>query len=305
MAKEKEREGEPKFQFQSAIAYVRKPIPGVTLYKREEEETTDEMLEKLDKQDLDAIKRVELIARIKTRAAEAEQKRLGLLGGKPVAEAKERRFTIVNNQPVLDPEGEYTFSEALRTCALAAGEKTGVPGDKVSDILTAIQPFMQEGREAAKEAEGKKQETSLAVLAIEAMKGQGTGAQAQQPLTFSDMLMLFEKMEQLRSVSTTTAQPRTILDELAQLGSTFEVLQKVFGGGSRGEGPAPVVVTLPGTDGKGGLPFDTFLKWDDHNWNRHKEEVKFSNDMKNAESIRDFVGKLSGAAARWAPKEES
>lgn len=293
-------------KFRGTFAYVTKPVPGATLYRKEKEESIDEMLDKLDKQDIDAIKKEELKSRIRTRAAEAEQRRLEL-EGKGKVEPKERRFTIINDKPVLDPEGEYTFSEALRTCALAAGEKTGVPADKMSDILTAIQPFVQEGREAAKEVEGKKQETSLAVLAIEAMKDKGTTTTSQQPITFSDMIMLFEKMEQLRSASTTTGQPRTIVDDLAQLGSTFKTLQDVFGGGSssRGEGPTPVYITLPGTDGKGGMPFDTFLKWDEHRWNRQKEETKFEDDRKNAGALRDFLGKLSGAAARWTSKEES
>lgn len=293
---------EPKFK--GTIAYVRKPIDGVTQYTNgKREESIDEMLDKLDKQDLDAIKKEELKSRIRTRAAEAEQKRLEL--GKGKVESKERRFTIIDNKPVLDPEGEYTFSEALRTCAVTAGEKAGVGGDKVSEILGAIQPFVVRQEGVAKEAEEKKVESSVAMAAIEALKDRGGNVQAQQPLTITDLVTVLEKLNEMKSAqSGGPPQQRNALDDLTQLGSTFKVLQEVFGGGSKSEGQAPVVVSLPGSDGKGGMPFDTFMKWDEHRWNRQKDEQKFEDSRKNAEVVRDFIGKLGKAANRLTPKEE-
>jgi len=282
---------------------VRKPIEGTTLYSGgKREESIDDMLERLNKQDLDEIKREELINRIKVRAAEANKKRLEVEGK---GETKgERRFTIIDNKPVLDPEGEYTFSEALRTCAVTAGEKAGVGGDKVSEILGAIQPFVIRQEGAAKEAEEKKVESSIAVAAIEALKERGN-VQAQQPLTLADLITLLDKMNEMKSArSEGLPAQRSVLDELTQLGSVFKVLQEVFGGGSKSEGQAPVVVSLPGSDGKGGMPFDTFMKWDEHRWNRQKDEQKFEDSRKNAEVVRDFIGKLGKAANRLTPKEE-
>lgn len=306
MPKEGKETRQPKFK--GTIAYVQRPIEGVALYRKPSEESLDDELEKLDRQDIDVIKKQELINRIKARAAEAEQRRLELEGKGKVA-PMERRFTIIDNKPVLDPEGEYTFSEALRTCALAAGDKAGVSGDKVSDILGAIKPFVDESRGAAREVEEKKQETSLAMVAIEALKEKGGG---QQPLTVNDMITLFSKLNEITTArSAQEGQPpaqRTIMDDLTQLGSIFETLQRVFGGGSRGEGPPTVLVTLPGTDGKGGIPMDTFMKWDEHQWNRRKEEVKFQDDRENAKAIRNFAGKLGKAAdafSRRAGAEEA
>ena len=291
-------------EFRGSFGYVAREIPGTRLYRREKEESIDEMLEKLDKQDIDSIKKEELKSRIRTRAAEAEQKRLELQG-KGKVEPKERRFSIIDNKPVLDPEGDYTFSEAIRTCAIAAGEKTGVSGDKVSDILNSIQPFIQESRGAAKETEEKRQETSLAVTAfqsaIDALKERGTG---QQPMTLNDMIGLFEKLDQLSAARTqgqADAQP-SVLDQLAQLGSTFKTLQDVFGGGSKGE--SPIMVQLPGTDGKGGMPLDAFMKWDEHRWDRHKDEIKFEDNRETGKALREFVGLLGKAAGRLGPKEE-
>ena len=293
---------EPKFK--GTIAYVRKPINGVTLYSGGKgEESIDEMLERLNKQDLDDIKREELTNRIKVRAAEANKKRLEVEGK---GEAKgERRFTVIDNKPVLDPEGEYTFSEALRTCAVTAGEKAGVGGDKVSEILGAIAPFVIRQEGVAKGAEEKKMETSVVVAAIEALKERGGG---QQPLTFTDLITLFEKMNEINTArAAQQGQPpaqRTILDDFGQLGSAFKMFQEIFGGGSSNKGPAPVYVTIPGSDGQGGMPLDAFMKFDEHRWERHKDEQKFNDSRENARVMRDFVGKLGKAAAKFGPKEE-
>ena len=78
MAKEGKETRQPKFR--GTIAYVKKPIDGIALYKKASEESIDDMLEKLDRQDMDAIKKQELINRIKARAAEAEQRRLEMEG---------------------------------------------------------------------------------------------------------------------------------------------------------------------------------------------------------------------------------
>jgi len=282
---------------------VRKPIEGTTLYSGgKREESIDDMLERLNKQDLDEIKREELINRIKVRAAEANQKRLEVEGKK---EAKaEKMFSIVDNKPVPDPEGEYTFIQALKSCALTAGEKVGVGGDKVSEILGAIQPFVIRQEGAAKEAEEKKVESSIAVAAIEALKERGN-VQAQQPLTMTDLITVLDKVNEMKSRGEGSAAPRSVIDELGQLGSTFKVLQEVFGGGgSKSEGQAPVYVTFPGSDGKSGMPLDTFMKWDEHRWERHKDEQKFQDSRENAKVARDFLGKLGKAANRLTPKEE-
>ena len=291
-------------KFKGTITYVRKPIDGVSLYRKKEEESVDEMLDKLDKQDIDDIKKGELKSRILTRAAEAEQKRLELQG-KGKVEPKERRFTVIDNKPVLDPEGEYTFNEALRACAVAAGEKAGVGGDKVSEILAAIQPFVIKQEGAAREAEEKKVERSIAVAAIDALKERGN-VQPQQPMTFADMLKLLDKMEEIKSArGEGLPAQRSVIGELAELGSAVKVLQEVFGGGGgKSEGQTPVYVTIPGSDGKSGMPLDTFMKWDEHRWERHKDEQKFHDSRENAKVARDFLGKLGRAAGKFAPKEE-
>ncbi|GAI66128.1 unnamed protein product, partial [marine sediment metagenome] len=206
------------------------------------------------------------------------------------------------------PEGEYTFSQALKTCASEAGKKAGIAGDKVSEILSAIHPFMVEGREAAKQTEEKKVETSIAVAAIEALKEKGN-VQPQQPLTLIDLVTVLGKLDEMKRAAIPPAAgappaQRSVLDDLTQLGSTFKTLQDVFGGSNRGEGPAPVYITLPGTDGKGGLPLDTFMAWDQHRWDRHKDEQKFEDSRENARVVRDFIGKLGKAANRLTPKEE-
>jgi len=292
---------EPKFK--GTIAYVRKPIDGVSLYSGgKREESIDDMLERLNKQDLDEVKREELINRIRTRAAEANKKRLEAEGKGETK--KERRFSVIANEPVLDPEGDYTFSEALRTCAHAAGEKAGVGGDKVSEILGAIAPFVTRQEGVAREAEEKKVERSIAVAAIDALKDRGN-VQAQQPITFADMITLLEKMSEMKSAqSGGPPAQRSMVDDLAQLGSTFKVLQEVFGNSSKSEGQAPVYVTFPGSDGKSGMPLDSFMKWDEHRWDRHKDEQKFNDSRENAKVMRDFVGKLGKAAAKFGPKEE-
>jgi len=83
------------------------------------------------------------------------------------------------------------------------------------------------------------------------------------------------------------------------------VLQEVFGGGSKPEGPTPVYVNFPGTDDQGGgIPLDSFMKWDEHRWNRHKDEQKFQDSRESARVARDFIGKLGKAANRLTPKEE-
>ncbi len=291
-------------KFEGTITYVRKPIDGVTLYSGGKgEESIDEMLERLNKQDLDDIKREELTNRIKVRAAEANKKRLEVEGKGETKE--ERRFTIIDNKPVPDPEGEYTFAQALKTCAISAGEKVGVGGDKVSEILGAIAPFVIRQEGAAKEAEEKKVERSIAVAAIDALKERGN-VQSQQPLTMTDLITVLDKLNEMKSAqSGGSVVPRSMVEEFAQFGSAVKVFQEIFGGGGgKSEGQAPVYVTIPGSDGKGGMPMDTFMKWDEHRWERHKDEQKFQDSRENAKVARDFIGKLGKAASKLAPKEE-
>lgn len=246
-------------------------------------------------------------------AAQVKPQGTELAGGATKAPARQHLFTVVDDKMIADPEGDLTFSEARIMLAENAARKVApdVGKDKLSDIIGAITPFIERREGAAKEAEEKKVESSLVVAAIDALKERGGNVQAQQPLTLADLLTLLGKFNEMRQAAIPPAggappPQRSMLDELTQLGSTLKVLQEVFGGGGgKSEGQAPVYITLPGTDGQGGgIPLDSFMKWDEHRWNRHKDEQKFQDSRENAKVARDFLGKLGKAAARLTPKEE-
>lgn len=285
-------------RFRGTIAYVQRPIPGIALYSgagTNAEESVDESLARLDKQEIDAVKRQELVTRIRVRAAEAEQK-LTKGGGQG---RQERRFAVgPDNRPMLDPDGEYSFNEALRVCATNAIEKTGVSDtEKVSDIINAVQPFLIQ-RKAEEGVEGeKKLEQSIALKAIEALALKDNKDTTNQ-MTPLDVLTIAEKLHQMTTPQ--QAGQRNPLDDLTQLASTFQMLKESFGG-NQGPGQGQVVVQMPGMNG-GGMPLDAYMKLDDHTWSRRREEAEFQEKRDNAKAIREFFGQIGQAASQVAGK---
>lgn len=305
-------------KFEGTIAYTKTPVPGVLLYGRPlsepsgESESLDDLVAKLDKEDINAAKREEVINKIKARvaeaaarAAEAERRRVNLERGAAGAEA--RRFNIENGKPIPDPDGEYTFNEALRICAVEAGNKAGIGVEKVSEIITAITPFMQRGAEQGAEVEQKKQETTILTAFLEHLKERGGGEG--QYLTMNDFFTFLEKMDEVRKPPAGTleggARQTTFLDQMQQFVGTWQGMRDMFGGGQRGEGSPPVYITLKGPDGQeGALPFDIFEKWDDRRWKRRKEEEELDSKMTTAKEVRNFLSIFGRAAARRAGGKE-
>jgi len=298
MVKEKDTVRAPKFT--GSIAYVTRPMQGINLYNRTNypTESTDEMLEKLTKQEIEEVKKQEFMARLKGRAVEAQNKQHALEKGQGLTsplDSKERRFSIIDNKPMLDSEGDYTFNEALRVCATDAGAKAGVSGDKVSDIINAIQPLLVERKVEAQQGEEKKLEQSLLLMVLESLRGKSdAGDKQMSPL---DVLTIAEKLHDM-TASRQGGEERSPLDDMAKLATTFQMLKGAFGGNSN-QGPGQVVVQMPGMEGKT-MPMDAYFTLDNHIWNRQKQQEEFKDKRENAKSVREFVGGLAQAASQMA-----
>ena len=110
----------------------------------DDEVSPEQMLLEMERTDLTAAKLEELRSRIEMKIAEAKQKShearqklavAGDISGKP------RRYSIVAGQIVEDPDGEYTWIQALQylTVQMGAGQDDGT--DKTLNVLNSLAEY--------------------------------------------------------------------------------------------------------------------------------------------------------------------
>lgn len=237
-----------------------------------------------------------ITAQIMPRATEAAKE----------AEAKlPTRFTLIGDEIVADPEGEFTFSQARQMLMTKAiqGAAPQLGGEKVSEIIGAISPFLQQ-QQTARAAEIEKQgETSVLATVVKSLIEQ-KGGNAQQPMTLSDIMSIVDKIDEARRataaaiVSGNSRQP-TALDELERMANVFNTLKGVFG--SSKEGTSPITIAVKGEDGTtGAIPLETFFAIDDHKRKVRQEEEELDNKRETGKTMRGFLDKIAKAAANVA-----
>ena len=115
--------------------------------------------------------------------------------GKDAEVKQPTRFTIVGDDIIADAEGEFTFSQArqvLMTRVIQNAAGGNVPADRVSDILTALEPYINKGKE------GNKSEDPITAVLLKYLLENKNG-NGEKPNSLADIIMVLDKVNEARA----------------------------------------------------------------------------------------------------------
>lgn len=217
------------------------------------------------------------------------------------------RFNVIGDEISADPDGEFTFTQArqyLMTRAVqGAAPSLGV--EKVSDIINAIQPFLETQRTARAEEIERQGESSILATLVKSLIEQ-KGGSAQQPLTLADMLAVVDKIDEARrataaAMSASSAKQLTALDELERMANVFSTMKNLFGSSERAN--SPITIALKGENGQmGAIPLETFFQLENHRRQVKQDEEELDNKREMGKTVRGFLDKISRAASSLASR---
>lgn len=138
-------------KFKGTIGYTSQPVGGVMVYQQKKgEPTIDEMLEELDRSDIRAARKQELLARIGERIAtlsgKKEEKSLSNNPKRYMVDPETGRIEVVE-------DGEYTYKDALTVSASIKGKAGDYQG-----AINLIRAARELAADSIKPAEERKKE---------------------------------------------------------------------------------------------------------------------------------------------------
>ncbi len=200
-------------------------------------------------------------------------------------EIASKRFAVINDEIVADPEGDFTYSQARQYLMTKVMQNAGVPQDKVSDLIAALTPFISKPAEQGTNIN----DVLLAILSK-------PSPAAPQPMSVLDVVQLVKALEKPAPLP---VQPVSIADELSKTIALAKSLIEMAGS-NKSENKS---VTIPIKGMEGGLDLDTFFRISDHNRKIQQEEEASDSKKDTAKSVRSFVDRLGKAAEKFAEKE--
>lgn len=211
------------------------------------------------------------------------------------------RFSVIGDEIVADPDGEFTFSMARQylMTKLVQGAAPQLGGEKVSEIIAAISPFMlQQQSQKVAEIEAQGETSILGILIKSLIESQSNG---QPPMTMLDMLTVIEKLEAMRRVSSSDNVKPDAFSELERMLNMFTMMKNMFGGGQTS---SPITIALKGENGQtGALPLETYFQLEDHRRAVKREDEEAENKRETGKTVRGFFDKISKAASNMASRQ--
>ena len=301
--------------FKGTIGYSVQPVAGVTLYqdRKPSEPSIEEMLEELDRSDIRAARKQELLARIKERIASLE-------GTKKEEKAPEnpKRYLVDPQSGRIDvvDDGEYTYKDALAVSASIKGKAGDYDG--AINLINAAKT-LAEGTKL--QPEEKKKEFYIddeGVIHHDPENGEFTlsearaVSQSKRPQVGPPPSYFIDAQGNVNQLA--PGQP-AVIEKPGPPGSSFvvqpdgSVKQAPLGQpiivtvDRRSEGSAPTPIQLTDKDGKPMVMDLTSLI----SWRRFEgEERRAEDDQKNKTdmmgTVKDFLTKLAAAAQRTASR---
>lgn len=215
-------------------------------------------------------------------------------------------FTIIGDEIVADPEGEFSFAQARQVLMtkVIQGAAPGLGGDSIAGILGALTPFMEQQRTAKAEDAAKQGEQSVIATVVKSLiEKQGGG---QQALTLTDVLTLVEKIDEARkgavaAVAAGAGKSSSGFEDLERMVNMMDKMKGLFG--SREGGNAPLTIAIKGANGEtGAVPIDTFFQLQDHQRQMRREDEELDSKKETAKTIRSFLDRISKAAGNIASR---
>jgi hypothetical protein len=213
------------------------------------------------------------------------------------------RFTLVGDEIVADPEGEFTFSQARQYLMTRAIQNAApqLGGERVSEIITAITPFIETQRASrAEEAE-----SSILVAVVKSLLESKNG-NGQQQLTLSDVLAVVDKLDEARrntaaSIAAGATRQSSAFEELERMVNVFDKMKNLFAPAQ--SQASPVTIAVKGSDGQiGAVPLDTFFAMDNHRRQVQREDNEADDKREMGKTVRGFLDKISKAASNMVSK---
>lgn len=217
------------------------------------------------------------------------------------------RFTLIGDEIVPDPEGEFSFAQARQVLMTRAvqGAAPNMGAEKVSEIIGAITPFLETQRAARVDEIEKQGEQSVLATVLKAFI-ENKGGSGQQPVTLTDMMSIVDKIEEARKTATaavlaTGAKPATGFEDLERMVNMWDKMKSIFGGRNEGSG---VTIAIRGENGEtGAVPLDTYFKLEDHKRKTKQEDAEFESKQETGKVVRKFFESISKAASNLGTRK--
>ena len=203
------------------------------------------------------------------------------------------KFSIIGDELVPDPDGDFTFSQGRQLLMTKAvqGAVPGAGAEKISDIINVLTPFIESQRTAKVEEIAQQGETSILAILVKSLIEQRGGGQ--QPLTLNDMLSVVDKIEEVRRSAAPRAPQPDAVSELERMASLFSTLKGVFGNNDNHQYMVPV----KGANGEASaMPIEMFFKIEDHKRQVKREDEEFEGKQEMGKRIRSVLDSVAKAA---------
>jgi hypothetical protein len=211
----KEKETAPKFS--ATIAYSKLPVAGVPLYgDKKAEPTLEEMLDELEKSDVQSARKDALLAKLREREAIARKQ----------VEPNPKRYTVDPETGKIDideEEGEYTQKEAMMVSASIKG-KSG-QYDAAIALITAAKELVSDNR--ANVTEKPKE------FLVDPETGVITHDPENGEYTLSEARTISQSLQKGKQETQTPREQKSFLEKLDEVteGLVSKRIASMFGGG--------------------------------------------------------------------------
>ncbi|MFA5186731.1 MAG: hypothetical protein WC551_09665 [Patescibacteria group bacterium] len=288
---------------------------------RDDEISPDQMLLDMERADLTAAKLEELRSRVEMKIAEARQKsheaKQKLAAAGDPKTVKPKRYSIVAGQVVEDPEGEYTWTQAMQYLSVQLAGSQGDGQDKTLELLNTLAEY--ESRTGKGSRELTERELELKKELEEAK--QETKRLEKELNTANLTAFKTEVMQAIAEIKKTNpnGDPKPWTDQISGFLSQYStmddkdpvkgILSRMISGllgGSRDESRITVASytdaegrTFPGVS----LSPDQFLQHEKILFDERKSIREAANREKMFQSIEKFASELGGGSVGDAIKD--
>jgi len=285
--------------FDNVYNITKKPVAGFSVYQDagKKEPSIEEMLEKQGKRELVEALKEEAVAKMEARTAKLR----GNKDEKDVTPSKQGRdYIIVDDEParVGAGFGDYSLQDAKDILAIRAlksrfagpaqaGGGQSSATEKVSELLTAMAPYINKGSDA----------TALKELLADKLA-----------LQRQEILSHIPQQGPLSPPKSFIEQITEAVAAMSSLKDAGPMLKSILGipeTSSNSNPPSGIPVTVTGPDGKPAvMDFSQALDFRKFMAEERRSDESHSTKLEIAKGFKDMLGKLGTAASHMAEGEE-
>jgi hypothetical protein len=216
------------------------------------------------------------------------------------------KWTIINNEILPDPEGEYTFGQARQVLAtnMIAKANPSLSGDSVSSIIAAITPLL--GGNSGPSASDDIQKTIVTTLLSHALEVKPVTPPTNPPMGPMEMIQLINAISELKKPPNGVEPPKkSVFEDMRENMDFMRQMRELFSPPAQQSQGNGVSIPISGMDGKviGAVPIETLFTIQDHNRKVAKEDEEFASKQETSKTIRQFLGSLADATQKFSSRQ--